>query len=258
MTSPTGTSPTPRCSATGIAIASSTSKQSLPLARRSGDRRGTSGSCSASSRTCSACSADGTRRSREPPSCPTDLGVDTDIVARACSPGRSRSICGGASSSRRRSSLRGSRRSGARTTCRRTAPCSAATSAVRLAEGRLREALAAAERAIEGRQTLGLGSQDVKQGYRNGLEAALALGDTRDRGPAASDRRGGADRAAASLSRGACGAVPGAPRGRCARGRSPVRGRRRQLRCDRRAVRGSGRPARARRVARSDRPARRG
>ena len=53
----------------------------------------------------------------------------------------------------------------------------AATSAVRLAEGRLREALAAAERAIEGRLTLGLGSQDVKQGYRNGLEAALALGD---------------------------------------------------------------------------------
>jgi tetratricopeptide (TPR) repeat protein len=53
----------------------------------------------------------------------------------------------------------------------------AATSAVRLAEGRMREALAAAERAIEGRQTLGLGSQDVKQGYRNGLEAALVLGD---------------------------------------------------------------------------------
>ena len=53
-----------------------------------------------------------------------------------------------------------------------------ATSAVRLAEGRFREALAAAERAIEGRRTLGLGSQDVKQGYRNGLEAALALGDT--------------------------------------------------------------------------------
>jgi class 3 adenylate cyclase/tetratricopeptide (TPR) repeat protein len=53
----------------------------------------------------------------------------------------------------------------------------AATAAVRLAEGRLRESLAAAERAIEGRLTLGLGSQDVKQGYRNGLEAALALGD---------------------------------------------------------------------------------
>jgi class 3 adenylate cyclase/tetratricopeptide (TPR) repeat protein len=53
----------------------------------------------------------------------------------------------------------------------------AATSAVRLGEGRMREALTAAEHAIEGRQTLGLGSQDVKQGYRNGLEAALALGD---------------------------------------------------------------------------------
>ncbi len=52
-----------------------------------------------------------------------------------------------------------------------------ATSAVRLAEGRLRECLAAAERAIEGRLTLGLGSQDVKQGYRNGIEAALALGE---------------------------------------------------------------------------------
>ncbi|MGZ4333835.1 MAG: hypothetical protein ACXVRJ_06135 [Gaiellaceae bacterium] len=55
---------------------------------------------------------------------------------------------------------------------------SGATSAVRLAEGRLRECLAAAERAIEGRLTLGLGSQDVKQGYRHGIEAALALGDT--------------------------------------------------------------------------------
>ena len=53
-----------------------------------------------------------------------------------------------------------------------------ATSAVRLVEGRLRESLAAAERAIEGRLTLGLGSQDVKQGYRSGLEAALGLGDT--------------------------------------------------------------------------------
>jgi tetratricopeptide (TPR) repeat protein len=52
-----------------------------------------------------------------------------------------------------------------------------ATSAVRLAEGRLRESLAAAESAIEGRLTLGLGSQDVKQGYRHGLEAAFALGD---------------------------------------------------------------------------------
>jgi hypothetical protein len=41
----------------------------------------------------------------------------------------------------------------------------------------MREAVVAAERAIEGRQTLGLGSQDVKQGYRNGLEAALMLGD---------------------------------------------------------------------------------
>jgi hypothetical protein len=35
----------------------------------------------------------------------------------------------------------------------------------------------AAERAIEGRLTLGLGSQDVKQGYRHGLEAALGLGE---------------------------------------------------------------------------------
>ena len=52
-----------------------------------------------------------------------------------------------------------------------------ATAAVRLAEGRLSEALVAAERAIDGRLTLGLGSQDVKQGYRHGLEAALALDD---------------------------------------------------------------------------------
>ena len=51
------------------------------------------------------------------------------------------------------------------------------TSGVRLAEGRLRESLTAAERAIEGRMTLGLGSQDVKQGYRHGLEAALSLGE---------------------------------------------------------------------------------
>src|SRR5581483_656847 len=49
---------------------------------------------------------------------------------------------------------------------------------LRLAQGRLHEALAAAERAIEGRSTLGLGSQDVKQGYRHGLEAAFQLGDS--------------------------------------------------------------------------------
>jgi hypothetical protein len=53
------------------------------------------------------------------------------------------------------------------------------TAAVRLAEGRAQEALAAAERAIAGRATLGLGSQDVKQGYRHGLEAVFQLGDDR-------------------------------------------------------------------------------
>ena len=41
----------------------------------------------------------------------------------------------------------------------------------------MRESLTAAERAIEGRMTLGLGSQDVKQGYRHRLEAALSLGE---------------------------------------------------------------------------------
>ena len=60
---------------------------------------------------------------------------------------------------------------------------SGATAAVRLVEGRLREALTAAERAIEGRLVLGFGAQDVKQGYRHGLEAAFGLGepDTVDR-----------------------------------------------------------------------------
>ncbi len=49
--------------------------------------------------------------------------------------------------------------------------------AVRSAEGRHREALAAAERSLSAREVMGLGSQDVKQGLRHGLEAALALGD---------------------------------------------------------------------------------
>jgi class 3 adenylate cyclase/tetratricopeptide (TPR) repeat protein len=49
--------------------------------------------------------------------------------------------------------------------------------AVRVAEGRFRDALAAAERSIEAREVMGLGSQDVKQGLRHALEAALALGE---------------------------------------------------------------------------------
>jgi predicted ATPase/class 3 adenylate cyclase len=53
----------------------------------------------------------------------------------------------------------------------------AATAAIRLAEGNAREAMSAAERALEGRATHGLGSQDVKLGYLHALEAALALGE---------------------------------------------------------------------------------
>jgi class 3 adenylate cyclase/tetratricopeptide (TPR) repeat protein len=49
--------------------------------------------------------------------------------------------------------------------------------AVRVSEGRFREALAAAERSISARDVMGLGSQDVKQGFRHALESALALGD---------------------------------------------------------------------------------
>src|SRR5262249_41074611 len=52
-----------------------------------------------------------------------------------------------------------------------------ALAAVRLAQGRYRDALAAAETAMTGRTALGLGSQDVKVGFRHGLEAALALGE---------------------------------------------------------------------------------
>ncbi len=54
----------------------------------------------------------------------------------------------------------------------------AALAAVRLAEGRPREALAAAEDVIAfGRETLGIGSQDIKQAFRQGLEAAFVLGE---------------------------------------------------------------------------------
>jgi class 3 adenylate cyclase/tetratricopeptide (TPR) repeat protein len=49
--------------------------------------------------------------------------------------------------------------------------------AVRLAEGRPREAFAAAEEAIAYREHAGLSAQAVKQGYRHGLEAALTLGE---------------------------------------------------------------------------------
>jgi class 3 adenylate cyclase/tetratricopeptide (TPR) repeat protein len=53
----------------------------------------------------------------------------------------------------------------------------AATAAVRLAESKARDALAEAERAIEARAAIGIGAQDVKQGFLHALEAALALGD---------------------------------------------------------------------------------
>jgi len=53
----------------------------------------------------------------------------------------------------------------------------AAVAAVRLAEGNPRDALAAAERAFEGREAMGIAAQDVKHGFRHALEAALALGE---------------------------------------------------------------------------------
>ncbi|HEX6762404.1 MAG TPA: adenylate/guanylate cyclase domain-containing protein [Gaiellaceae bacterium] len=53
----------------------------------------------------------------------------------------------------------------------------AGVAAVRRAEGRPREALAAAEEAIASREFAGLSAQSVKQGYRHALEAALALGE---------------------------------------------------------------------------------
>ena len=52
----------------------------------------------------------------------------------------------------------------------------AAAAAVRLAEGKPADALAAAEQAFETRTTLGLAAQDVKHAYLFGLEAALAVG----------------------------------------------------------------------------------
>ncbi|MFN2470541.1 MAG: AAA family ATPase [Gaiellaceae bacterium] len=53
----------------------------------------------------------------------------------------------------------------------------AATAAVRLAEGNTRGALTAAEHAVAvGHAATGMASQDVKQGFRPALEAALALG----------------------------------------------------------------------------------
>jgi tetratricopeptide (TPR) repeat protein len=52
-----------------------------------------------------------------------------------------------------------------------------AEAAVRLAEGRPGQALAAAERAAAGIEAMGIGGQDVKLGFRHALEAALALGE---------------------------------------------------------------------------------
>jgi tetratricopeptide (TPR) repeat protein len=53
----------------------------------------------------------------------------------------------------------------------------AATAAVRVAERNYRDALAAADQAFAARAVLGFAAQDVKQSFRQGLEAALALGD---------------------------------------------------------------------------------
>ncbi len=52
-----------------------------------------------------------------------------------------------------------------------------ATAAVLLVEGRYREALASAERAVEAQHALGIGAQDVKHGVRQALEAAVELGE---------------------------------------------------------------------------------
>ena len=53
---------------------------------------------------------------------------------------------------------------------------STAEAAVRLAEGRPEEALAAAERSVAARDKLGVAAQDVKHAIRHALEASLALG----------------------------------------------------------------------------------
>ena len=50
--------------------------------------------------------------------------------------------------------------------------------ALRRAEGRLADALADAEQTIEVSRTLGVAAQSTKQGIVEGVEAALALGDT--------------------------------------------------------------------------------
>jgi predicted ATPase/class 3 adenylate cyclase len=55
-----------------------------------------------------------------------------------------------------------------------------AEAVVLLADGRPREALTAAQRAVDAQAALGIGAQDVKHGIRYALEACLALGE-RDR-----------------------------------------------------------------------------
>jgi tetratricopeptide (TPR) repeat protein len=54
----------------------------------------------------------------------------------------------------------------------------AAAAAVRLAEGKPTDALAAAERAVGRGKSMGITAQDVKVGYLRSLEAASVLGDT--------------------------------------------------------------------------------
>jgi class 3 adenylate cyclase/tetratricopeptide (TPR) repeat protein len=53
----------------------------------------------------------------------------------------------------------------------------AALASMAVAEGNTREALEAAERAMAGRGTVGIGSQEIKHGLRCALEAAVELGD---------------------------------------------------------------------------------
>jgi tetratricopeptide (TPR) repeat protein len=53
----------------------------------------------------------------------------------------------------------------------------AATAALQVAAGEFLDGLASGEQALSGRETIGIGAQDVKQGYLHALEAAFALGD---------------------------------------------------------------------------------
>jgi hypothetical protein len=53
----------------------------------------------------------------------------------------------------------------------------AAAAALQVATGELVQGLASGERSLAAREAMGIGAQDVKQGYLHALEAGLALGD---------------------------------------------------------------------------------